>query len=928
MHSSLRALNGFLCVVLLITSSGALPAQEAGEFDYREKVLDNGLRVISLEDFSCPIVSVHLWYHVGSKDENPERQGFAHMFEHMMFRGTDRLGSTDHFDFIRRTGGSCNAYTTFDQTVYHQSLPANQLNLALWLEAERMSMLKIDQEAFDTERKVVEEERRMGINRPYGKLMEKALPYLFPDHPYRWSTIGSIPHLRAAAVPELRKFWNTYYVPNNATLVVVGAATHAEVQQLAERNFGWIPRAPEPPRVEARKSVPFEKQEITITEQNAPAPGLALIFRGVPMNHADATAINLMTTILGGGESSRIYRRVVAEDQSAVMAMCGAMSLEQDGIIGAASIMMPLGGNPKKALAGMKEEIQTMQSEGVTDQELEKAKNQMLAGLVTESLTVDSKAEALGAAAVLEGDVARVNTRLERIRSVTKADIKRVANEYMNLDHAITGQVKANLFGTLGSMLGMKNDVEDAPITGKKETQAPPPGRPGVERPANRLATSPIAGPLKFEAESEYKTLKLDNGLTILVVENHEIPYVSVQLGMMAGAWNEEKPGSAAMALSMLTKGTSNQDEQSLTEELESYAITLGGSASMDSSSVSLGCLPEQLDRGIRLLGDVVLNNTMPEEEFKKLKKQTTTGLAISSKEPSYIADLEFRRKLYGNHPYSRNVSGEVEDIAKLTVEDARKWWKTNARPDNATLVFAGDIDLATAGSLAKKYLIEWQAEGELPQQDLPPFPAKKPTHIFLVNNNGVQSEIRAGHLSIKHDSSDYFASRVVSGYFGGAFSSRLNETIRVEKGLTYGARGGFAAAKQAGRFTVSTFSKNATTVEAVAAIVEEVIRLRAEPPSEKELGNTVSYFTGSFPASRETSQQVASELWSYRVLGLPDDFTQQLLSAVGATTAEKCLQVAQTHVDPDSLVIVVVGPAAKLKEGLEEIAPVTVIGK
>ncbi len=232
----------FTAIALLagVTTQSTL-ADDEKRFDYQSMTLDNGLQVISLEDFSCPIVAVHLWYHVGSKDEDPERQGFAHMFEHMMFRGTDRLGSTDHFDFIRQTGGTCNAYTTFDQTVYTQTLPANQLNLALWLEAERMSMLKIDQDAFDTERKVVEEERRMGINRPYGKLLEKVLPHIFPDHPYRWSTIGSIPHLRSASVPELREFWTKYYVPNNATLVVVGAVKHGEVQQLAQRNFGWIP---------------------------------------------------------------------------------------------------------------------------------------------------------------------------------------------------------------------------------------------------------------------------------------------------------------------------------------------------------------------------------------------------------------------------------------------------------------------------------------------------------------------------------------------------------------------------------------------------------------------------------------------------------------------------------------------------------------
>src|SRR5438067_1430820 len=223
-----------LLALAALLGATAAPAADAPLFPYRDTTLANGLRVLSLEDFSCPVVAVHLWYHVGSKDELPERQGFAHMFEHMMFRGTDRLGPEDHFKFIRRTGGDCNAYTAFDQTVYVQELPAHQLELALWLEAERMAFLRIDQASFDVERKVVEEERRLGLNRPYGSVPEKLLAELYRDHPYRWSPIGKIPHLRAAAVQELRDFWQRYYVPNNATLVVVAAVTHDDVLRLAK----------------------------------------------------------------------------------------------------------------------------------------------------------------------------------------------------------------------------------------------------------------------------------------------------------------------------------------------------------------------------------------------------------------------------------------------------------------------------------------------------------------------------------------------------------------------------------------------------------------------------------------------------------------------------------------------------------------------
>ncbi len=222
----------------------------AGHFDYERIELANGLEVITLEDFSCPIVAVQVWYHVGSKDEQPDRQGFAHMFEHMMFRGTDKLGPTDHFGFIRRVGGTTNGYTSFDRTVYLETLPADQLELALWLEAERMAFLKIDQEAFDTERRVVEEERRMGLSEPYGTVFERLLEQIYQVHPYRWPPIGKISHLRAASVQELRDFWTKNYVPSNATLIIVGAVEHEDAQDMARKYFGWIPRYARPPQVD------------------------------------------------------------------------------------------------------------------------------------------------------------------------------------------------------------------------------------------------------------------------------------------------------------------------------------------------------------------------------------------------------------------------------------------------------------------------------------------------------------------------------------------------------------------------------------------------------------------------------------------------------------------------------------------------------
>ncbi len=896
-------------------------------YDYHDITLDNGLRVLTLEDHSCPIVAVHLWYHVGSKDERAERQGFAHMFEHMMFRGTDRLGKTDHFDYIRRTGGDCNAYTAFDQTVYIQTLPANQLELALWLEAERMGFLRVDQTNFDTERKVVEEERRMGLNRPYGTLLEKALTELFKVHPYGWSPIGKITHLRASPAQELRDFWTRYYVPNNATLVMVGDIKHEEAEKLAKKYFGWMPREADPPRVTTQEPMPKQAREITLSEDNAPAPIVGIVWRTVPARDDDSIPLELLGLILGQGNSSRLHRRLVAETQLAAMALAGTFSLEQEGFFGAGAILSPIGGDTKKAKLALEKELERLRTEPVRDRELTKAKNFTLAQQITTNFTVESKATLLGTAAVLEGDVSRVNRRLDAIRKATAEDLLRVAKTYLVPERSCTFVVERNL---LGSMLGRRSTEitkeMESPITAKPETNPPPPGKAGLRRPADFPIQPPSARLL--EPRNPYATSRhtLSNGLKVIVVPKRNIPYVTMQLGLLAGAWTETKPGTASMALSMLTKGTKKHGEKDLAEELETYAIQLSGNATMDTSTVSAGCLTEHMERALTLMAEVVESPTFPAVEFDKLRKQVRTGLAVSSAQPEYKAERELRRQLFGSHPYSRTAQGELADLDALKADDLAPWWSAHARPDQATLIFAGDIDADRAVELAEKAFHDWKATGTKPDDSPPALPAANSTHIYLVDHPGVQSQIRIAQLSIKRDHSDFPAARVVGDYFGGAFGARLNKAIRVEKGQTYGARGGYNATRFAGQFAMSTFSKTETTAETLQAVLEEFNRLLKEPPSERELKDTKSYSTGSFARDRQTPQQVAGQLWMIESEGLPQDYFERTLEKVTEANAAGCMQLIHETLDPAKLVIVVVGSAAKVQKDLEKIAPVTLV--
>lgn len=916
----------------------SISSLSAGErrYAFQQAELSNGMKVITLEDFSCPIVAVQVWYHVGSKNEEPGRQGFAHMFEHMMFRGTDRLGETGHFDNVRRVGGDCNAYTAFDQTVYIQEVPSNQLELVLWLESERMAFLKIDKKGFETERKVVEEELRQGHNRPYGRMPERVLGEIFGTHCYGWTPGGQIAHLRQAKVEEVSAFWDKYYAPNNATLVVVGAVRHADVQALARKYFEWIPACPQPERPECALPPQKKSRTIKLKEDKGPLPIIGVGYVTVPESHPDHLPLEILMGALGGGESSRLYKDIVKDRKIAQVAIGGAFAFEGNGLAGGAGVLLPFG-NKKELMKAIKSHISDVREKGITADELEKMKNQLRRGEVQGAMTVASKAGLLGQYAVLFGDAERINRRMAEIDAVTLEDVQRVAKKYLTKSGAIHLSIEPDAAGIVGSLFGgkKKDDAEDpdakppveddgtnrvARRTGPKAAAARPEGFP--EKP-------PMAELLDEFAEMPHTERTLDNKLRVVVVSNHEVPMANLVLGVRSGAWTEPRPGVANATMSMLTKGTKSRDAKKIAEQLESSAINLSGSADMDTCRVTCSALIPKLDLAAEIMRDVIENPTFPRDELDIMTKQLKVGLMVSTRTPEYLADREFRQLLYGRHPYSRTVTGEMEDVDKITRDDLSAWWGEHIRPENCVLYVAGDITPSDAFALAEKRFGDWKVDRPYAPAELPPLPDRKKTHIYLVDRPGsVQSQIRAGHVGIKRDDPRYFASRVMANIFGGGFNSRLNKAIRVEKGLTYGARAGMAAQRFAGEMKISTFTKTPTTADTVRTILAEIEKMRAESPTPDEVADTKSYLTGSFPGDRETPQSVVGDLWLIETEGLPKDYFRKYLEGIKSTTADAVLKTAKELIDPENMVIVVVGEGKEIKDDLEKIAPVTVVNQ
>ncbi len=927
-HRSILSLIG--SIALFAFAGQSLAANKT--YDFEKKKLDNGLTVLSLEDHSCPVVAVQVWYHVGSKNEDPNRQGFAHMFEHMMFRGTDVLGPEEHFNYIRRTGGDCNAYTAFDNTTYINELPSNQLELALWLEAERMAFLKVDEESFHKERAVVEEERRMGsLNSPYGTVPEKLLPVIFKEHPYRWTPIGSIPHLRAATIDELQQFWDKYYVPANATLVVVGDVKHADVQKLAEKYFGWIPKMPAPPKTITQEPAQTEARSITIPEKKGPVPIVGFLYRSVPQSHDDALLLEMLMNIVGSGESSRLYKDLVKEKELAQFAVAGAFAMEDDGLAGAGAAIMPWG-NKQKVLDAVKEHLDKVRNEPVTQRELDKVKNQFLSQEVTNLLTVEGKAQLLGGYEVLEGGADKANQQLDRIRKVTTDDLLRVAKTYLTPERETKVIVEPQVGGVLKSLFGVKEeDVNEGaePVPPPTENRVAKRGGPRADltRPESFPKAPPTAKLLESVPLADTVEFVLANRMRVVVVPNREIPYVTMTLGLLNGAWSEEKPGTAEMAAQMVTKGSANHTAAELAEELEFNAISLSGGASIDVGSVFAACVSDKFETAAKLMGEVVRTPKFPEKELEVMRQQTLLGLMIQAKSPEYAADKEMRQRIFGSHPYARTSTGEPTDVQSLKAEDLKKWWSTYVRPDTTVLYLAGDVDVEKAKTVLGQAFGDWKVEGEKPTVKIPEVPTEPATHIFLVDRPGsVQSQIRVGHLGITRHDEDYFSSLVLSQIFGGSFGSRLNKAIRVEKGLTYGARGGLSANRFAGQFSVSTFTKTPSTAETLNVILQEIEKIRSAPPTTEEVDIAKSYLIGSFAGRRETPGQMVGDLWLIEYADLPKDYLSKYLEGVKAVNPEEIHRVANRLIGHQKLTIVVVGEADKIKEDLEKIAPVTVV--
>lgn len=882
---------------------------------FRDDRLENGLRVLTLEDHHVPIVSVQVWYHVGSKDENPARQGFAHMFEHMMFRGSDRIGPQDHFKYLQQYGAQVNGYTSFDQTVYWETLPAAQLDVALWLEAERMGRLRIDEEYFAAEREVVKEELRMRVlNRPYGSLRETLHASAFEVHPYRWTPIGRLDHLNEATADELRAFFKTFYVPNNATLVVVGDLRHEEVLAKARRYLGFIPRAAEPPRVTAVELPMTVAKRVEVTDK-APAPLVACVYHTPPAADRDSICAELLAGILGSGQSCRLYRHLVQAREIAVSSSAYNHAMEQAGLLVVSATLKP-GVAVEDGEKAIREEIKLLLDEGILPSELEKARNQALAGYIRSGETVQGRASQLGYAAVILGDANRVNTDLDRLKTVTAEEVMGMARRVLRDNNCLTLLVRPEDKKVADQEVADRSGDAKEPLLGWPRPKDMPEGQ----------APQPVDIPLPLMD-------RLDNGLEIMVVRDPSTPAVTVSFNALVGAREDpaDMAGLAHVTLNTLRRGTDKRSGDQLAELLDFHAISLSEHTDYEDISLGLWTLTEHLDLAVETLAEIVRAPSFPDREVAGFVARSAARRAIEEKDPSSVADRAAARQVFGDYFLARPIEGTTASLRAIDRAAVRGFHDRCFAPNVSALVFSGDITLERAVALARQWFGDWQGQAHRQTPSRPPQAASGTRIVVVDQPDAAQAEIRVGQIvPLSRQDRDYPAARLVSQVFGSSFGSRLNRVLRIEQGLTYGARGNFDNKAEAARLSITTFTRTDRVADAVKLILAEVQKLgRPGDITREELDQARDTLVGSFQVELETPARIAAMHWNLRVWGMPPFWYRDYLARLATITDPAELTAAAARVvEPSRLVIVVVGRGNELVPALSEIAPTSVSGK
>ena len=885
---------------------------------YEKFRLANGLEVILHEDHRLPLVAVNVWYHVGPANETAGRTGFAHLFEHMMFEGSKHIGSKAHFRYLERAGASdANGTTDFDRTNYFETLPSNQLELALWLESDRMGYLLegLDSAKLENQRDVVRNERRQSIEgAPFGLVEEEIFHQLFPaGHPYYADVIGSHADIEAAKLDDVRNFSREYYTPSNASLVIAGDFAPAAARQLVERYFGTIPAGAAVP-LPAAVTPPITAERRAVVADQVELPRVYMAWIMDPIFQPGDAESDLIAQVLGGGRSGRLYKALVHQQRIALDVSVQSMSLRLGSVL-LVQATAKQGVAPARLEAAIDEQLDRFRKEGPSAGELDRARNIIetrMLGQLERLGGFGGVADRLNLYNQFLHDPGYLARDLGRYDAATQASVTGTARARLQRSARVV------VYGVPGAKA--LNDVARAqePVAAAAAAVGSMPDEPW------RAAVPPAAPApgVKLPIAAQFK---LENGLTVIVVEQHQLPVVATSVVALAGtsANPVDRPGLATFTAAMLQEGTLKRSAAQLADDAAQAGANLGTQSDRDRTIATLTVLKPNLRAALDLLADVVEHPRFDAKDVERVRALRDGELQQATQDPNETSRAVLLHALYGSQQrFGYPDAGTRGGNRRVGVGDLKRLWRERYTPVTTAVVLAGDVTLAEARALAAAAFASWRPIANAPAA-VPPVRFEPGSEILLLDKPGApQSMIRIGLPGVVRNTPDFAGLEVMNNVFGGLFSSRLNMNLREEHGYTYGAFSAFRDGREPGYFTSRSAIRTEVSAPGLQEFLRELDAMRTVPPTEAELKGAQASFALSLAGLFETPEQTSQTVADLFVYGLAPDYYAALPAQLYSVTAAQVTALAGRYLDPAALKIVIVGDRAKIEPSIRALGP------
>jgi zinc protease len=893
---------------------------------YEKYVLPNGLTLIVHEDHSDPVVHVDVTYHVGSAREEIGKSGFAHFFEHMMFQGSDNVADEQHFKIITEAGGTLNGTTNTDRTNYFETVPSNQLEKMLWLEADRMGFLldAVTQQKFEVQRATVKNERGQRVdNVPYGLVGEVIAQNLYPyGHPYSWLTIGYVEDLDRVNVNDLKNFFLRWYGPNNAVVTVGGDVKPADVVKLVEKYFGSIPAGPKVQNM--AKVVPtLDKHRFaSYTDNYARLPLLVRTYPTVPAYDADQAALACLAQVIGQGNNSVLYQELVKK-QLALQASCFSGLSELSGSF--TFQIVPFPGKPLSNMYFLLDQaLAEFEKRGITDDDIAKFKGGYESQLINGLQAVSGKVSQLAAFETFTGNPNMIGELLKRYQAVTKEDVMRVYNKYIKHQHSLNVSVLPK--GQDAKMLIADNNY----TVDKSNYDAPDYGYEGLKyvKAKDNFDRTKMPGNGANPVVTVPAFWKKDwpSGIKLIGTENNELPTVTLSIkipgGHLLNTNDLSKVGQASFFTDMMNDDTKNYTAEQISRELQKLGSSVGVFSGNEDITFQVQTQKKNLDATLALLQERMFNPKFTQDAFNRIQKRTLESFKVAKTQPANVADEVFGKLNYGNnHILATDPSGTEESVKNMKLADIQAYYDNYMTSQGVQVVVVGDV--TEAEILPKLNFLNNLPNKKITIPSVAAAPKVEKTKIYLVDvPKAAQTEFRVGYnTGMKYDATgEYYKAGLMNYTLGGAFNSRLNLNLREDKGWTYGARSGFSGGKQTGDFEFSAAIKADATDSALVEIMKDMKAFSETGIKEDEL-SFLKNAIGQRDALRyETGFQKAGFIGNILNYNLPGDYVDQQSKITSAITKAEIDALAKKWINADKMNVLVVGDKAKILPGLQKL--------